>query len=180
MRINIEETCLFVVDVQEKLFPFMNNSEQLLNNIQILIEGSNILDIPVIITEQVPEKLGRTKDEILDLLLNNTIFSKHYFSCYGCEGIKELLNHQKYKNVLICGMETHICVLQTAIDLKEANYNPIIIWDAVSSRMNENKNIALERIRQEGIMIMSIESILFELLQTFNHPDAKDISKLIK
>lgn len=180
MRIHLQDTQLLIVDVQEKFVPHITEYDNLLKNIQILIKGIQALEINITLTEQYPIGLGHTVPEISNLLLNIKPIEKIEFSCYDSALCQEQLKNNSAKNILICGIEAHICVLQTAIDLKEAGYNPIIILDVVSSRYINNKNIALERYRQENIMISSTESILFELMRTFTHPQAKTVSKLVK
>lgn len=180
MRIVLKDTTLTIIDVQEKLIPHMYEKDILLSNLRILIKGVQSLNMSIIMTEQVPDKLGNTVNEVSELLPNIQTIKKHEFSCYANEEYRNKIQNSSYKNIILCGMETHICALQTAVDLKQNGYNPIMVWDALSSRTLANKNIALERFRQEGIMITSIESILFELLYTFENSSAREISKLIK
>ena len=180
MRIPIQNTSLLVVDIQEKFVSHIYEYEKLLANCCALIKGCELLNLPIAITEQNSAKLGMTVPPIKELLSDHPYFEKIEFSCFDNIPYKEWLKTKAIKNVIICGIESHICVLQTAIDLKEAGYTPIVIWDAVSSRKLENKTLALERLKQEDVLISSTESILFELIKTFAHPQAKEISKLIK
>jgi nicotinamidase-related amidase len=180
MRITKENTTALVIDIQERLFPVMNEKEQLLSNTQILIKGVKELGITTHFTQQYTKGLGETLDSVKSLVDDFTYFEKTDFSCFDAEEYKKALKTSGMKNVIICGIEAHVCVLQTAIDLKEAGYNPIIVADCISSRSADNKAIALDRFRHEGIMLTSYESILFELTRSAKAPEFRAISKLVK
>jgi nicotinamidase-related amidase len=180
MRITKENTAGLVIDIQERLFPVMNNKEQLLKNTQILIAGLKELGIPTHFTQQYSKGLGETLENVKSLVDNFTYFEKADFSCFDASEYKNALKESEVKNIIICGIEAHVCVLQTAVDLKEAGYNPIIVADCISSRSEENKALALERFRFENILTTSYESILFELARSAKAPEFKAISKLVK
>jgi nicotinamidase-related amidase len=169
-----------LIDVQEKLLPVMHERENLINNLKILTEGLQVLSVPIIVTQQYTKGLGETIDELSSLIPEFLPIEKTTFSCYDEPAFVEALEEIDAPNVIIFGIESHVCVLQTAIDLKEAGYNPIIIQDCTSSRSAANKQIALERFKYEGIMISSYESILFELTRSAKSPEFKSISKLVK
>lgn len=171
---------LAVVDVQGKLAQIMHEKEILFKNIQILIKAANILNIPILWCQQCPESLGPTIPEIAELLSSIEPINKAFFSCCGDENFSKKLNNLDVNQVLICGIETHICIYQTAVDLLRKGFYVNIIADAVSSRFPENKKIALERIASEGGKISSVEMALFELLRTAKHPHFKEIARLIK
>lgn len=180
MRISKENTAAIIVDLQEKLLPVMHNTEEVIRTNKILISGLKELGVPTIFSQQYPQGLGNTITEIQDLVDDFQSFDKTEFSCFGHEMCKSFLNANQVKNVIISGIESHICVLQTAIDLKEAGYNPIIIVDAVDSRTKLNKKIALRRFEAEGITLATYESILFELTGSAKNLAFRTISKLIK
>jgi len=180
MRISKENTTALVIDVQERLFPVMNDKEQLLNNTRILIRGLKELGIPVHFTQQYSKGLGETIDSVKSLVENFTYFEKTDFSCFDATEYKKKLIDSKADNVIICGIEAHVCVLQTAVDLKDAGFNPVIVADCISSRTAENKALALDRFRFENILTTSYESILFELARSAKAPEFKAISKLVK
>ena len=180
MRITKENTTGLIIDIQEKLFPVMWDKERLLKNCQILIEGLNTLSIPVIVTQQYTKGLGDTVGEIKSSVTDFRYIEKREFSCCDEPTVKETLNKLKAKNVIICGIESHVCVLQTAIDLKESGFNPVLVMDAVSSRTRDNIELAKERFRYEGIMMTSTESVLFELTRSSAAPEFRAISKLVK
>ena len=178
--LEIEQCCLTVVDVQGKLAQLMHGREALFKNIQILVQAAKILEIPILWCQQRPDALGPTVPEIAQHLTDIEPINKAAFSCCGTEQfnaqLKELGRHQ----VLLCGIETHVCIYQTAIDLLRQNFNVSIIADAISSRTLENKQIAINRLAAEGVKISSTEMALFELLRTADHPKFRQITKLIK
>jgi len=178
--LEIENCSLVVVDVQGKLAQIMYEKEQLFKNIQILIKAANILSIPILWCQQVPKALGPTIPEIAELLLGVEPINKACFSCTGHEQFNDKLKQLDTEQVLICGIETHICVYQTAVDLHRKGFEVNVVSDAVSSRTLENKQIALERMSCEGCKLSSVEMALFELLKTAEHLHFKEIAKLIK
>ncbi len=180
MRILKEHTIGLVIDIQERLVPVMEESEQLIENCQKLIQGLQILNVPLIVTQQYTKGLGETIGEIKSVITDSQYIEKKDFSCLDEPVVAEKLALSGATNVILCGIEAHVCVLQTAIDLKEAGYNPIVVFDCVSSRSFDNVDLAAERFRHEGIMMTSKESILFELTRSANAPEFKEISKLVK
>jgi len=178
--LDIQQCCLTVVDVQGKLAQLMHGREALFKNIQILVRAAKILDIPILWCQQCPDALGPTVPEIAQLLANIEPVNKSAFSCCGSgqfnAGLKELARNQ----ILLCGIETHVCIYQTAVDLLRQDFNVNVIADAVSSRALENKQIAISRLAAEGAKISCTEMALFELLKTAEHPKFKQIAKLIK
>ena len=171
--------CLVVVDVQGKLAGLMCEKETLFKNVRILIQAANILDIPILWYEQKPESLGPTVPEIAELLSECTPQAKTSFSCCS-EELHDMLESLDRDQIILCGIESHICVYQTAVDLMSAGYEVDVVADAVSSRTSENKRIALERMRDEGANLSCVEMALFELLGTADHPKFREIAKLIK
>lgn len=180
MRITSDNTIGLVIDIQERLVPAMLEFERLIKNCRILISGLNELSVPLVVTQQYTRGLGETVEDIKSVVSGFEYIEKRDFSCCGEPTFIEKLKDLAVKNIIICGIESHVCVLQTAVDLKEAGYNPIVVLDCVSSRTNENVKIALERFRFEGIMVSSYESILFELTKTSASPAFKAISNLVK
>jgi len=176
----VENTILVIIDIQEKLFRVMHGKEELTGNITKLIKGIKLLDVPVIVTEQNPAGLGSTIPEISSLLADMDPVSKFSFSCCKEEAFRRKLESLKRKQVIITGIETHICVYQTAVELSKTGYEAQVITDCVSSRTPQNKDIALARMGFEGIMPATTEMILFELLQTARHEKFREISAVIK
>ncbi|MFN8578982.1 MAG: hydrolase [Candidatus Sericytochromatia bacterium] len=181
MRILKDDTLAVVIDIQERLFPHIYEHDKLLENCIKLISGLQTLEIPLVITEQYTKGLGFTLEPIIKQLENSyKPIEKIDFSCYGSEDFAQILKKYNKRNIIIFGIETHVCVLQTTLDLLENGYNPIIIEDCVSSRKINDKNIAINRMRQEGAIISSLESILFELCRKAGSDNFKSISKLVK
>lgn len=178
--LDIQNACLVVVDVQGKLAQLMVDKESLFRNIRILIQSAKILDIPILWCQQVPESLGPTVPEIAELLSGEEAIDKASFSCCGEERFTAELNALGREQVMLCGIEAHICIYQTAMDLMEGGVDVTIIADAVSSRTEQNRQIALGRLSAEGANISSVEMVLFELLKTSRHPRFRDIAKLVK
>ncbi|MAZ36660.1 hydrolase [Salibacteraceae bacterium] len=180
MRILKEHTKLVVIDIQEKLFPLIDNNEQLLKKCQTLIEGIKLLSVPTIVTEQYVKGLGKTIEPIAESLGQFEPIEKMTFSCMGEPNFNLKIEEHFIKNVLLCGIESHVCILQTAIDLLDAGHTPIVVADAVSSRNPYDKEIALQRFASEGIRVTTVESILFELCKISGTEQFKAISKLVK
>ena len=180
MRILREEATGLIVDIQERLFPHIHEYKKIEKNTQILIEGLKILGVPIIVTEQYKKGLGLTIPSIGNALEDYESIEKMSFSCCDNENFEAELERVNRKKVIIAGIETHVCVLQTATDLVETGYQPVVVEDCVSSRKENDKQIAIERMRQEGVIITSYESILFELARVSGTESFKAISKLVK
>jgi nicotinamidase-related amidase len=159
----------------------MHERERIVANTCRLISGMNILNIPVIWTEQNPDRLGPTLDEIRSAMPEGASpIGKMSFSCCGAGVVVEELKRHGRTDVLVAGIETHICVLQTAMDLLGHGYRVQAVADCMSSRTPDNNAIGLERMRSMGAQITSLETALFELVRTAAAPVFKEISKLIK
>jgi nicotinamidase-related amidase len=180
MRITKKNTAGLIIDIQERLLPVMVEGKKLITNCKILIQGLAELNISQIVTQQYTKGLGETAEEIKSAVPHFEYIEKRDFSCCDEPNVTAKLKQFDAINIIICGIESHVCVLQTAIDLKEAGYNPIIVMDCVSSRTKENIELAKERFRFEGIMMTSYESVLFELTRTSTTPEFRAISKLVK
>lgn len=178
---HLEETALVVIDVQGKLAQLMAQKDVLFANLHRMIEGAKILEIPILWTEQVPEKLGPTTPEIGQLLAETTQpISKVCFSCWGDQTFLAQAKALPRSQFLLAGIETHICVYQTARDLLAHGYEVHVVADAVSSRAAANKQIGLQRMKDDGAVITSTEMALFELMQVAEGPKFKAITRLVK
>jgi len=181
MRINRQNSIVLAIDIQSRLFPLIHKIEELETATLKLIEGMKVLDIPFIVTEQYPKGLGTTIESVQTALGDNyQPIEKSSFSCTPCNEFMTELNKQNKKNVIIHGIEAHVCVLQTVIDLIADGFNPVVVADCVSSRTPENKAIALDRMRAEGAIITSYESILFELCEESGTDEFRAVSKIVK
>jgi nicotinamidase-related amidase len=178
--LNEKDCCLVVVDVQGKLADLMHDKVTLFKNIRILIQSAKILGIPILWCQQAPAALGPTVPEIAELLGGCEPINKSSFSCCGCEEFNRKLEQLGRRQVLLCGIEAHVCVYQSAVDLIERDYEVDVIADAVSSRTLDNKQIGLNRMAEEGARISSTELALFEILKSADHPQFKQIAKLVK
>ncbi len=178
--LDIKNCCLVVVDVQGKLARLMYDKQVLYKNVQILIEAAKILNVPILWCQQCPDALGPTIPEIAQLLTDSEPIDKSAFSCCGAQQFNIKLNDLKRQQVLLCGIETHVCIYQTAVDLLAKGFSVDVVADAVSSRTPENKQIAINKMAAEGINISCTEMALFELLRTAEHPQFKQIATLIK
>lgn len=180
MRILRENSIGLVIDIQERLVPAMEENDVLVENCKKLIEGLQILGVPMLVTQQYTKGLGETIEDVKALFSDFQYIEKKDFSCYDEPVFAEKLALSGAKNVIICGIESHVCVMQTAVDLKAVGYTPVVVSDCVSSRSFDNLDLAAERFRHEGIMMTSFESILFELTRSAGAPGFKEISKLVK
>jgi hypothetical protein len=180
MRILKENTVGLFIDIQERLFPHMQEKEQLEHNLIRLCAGLKILEIPLLLTEQYTKGLGKTISPLRVALGEIESTEKMTFSCMDEPLFKKALISTAKKYVIMSGIETHVCILQTAIDLIHEGFQPVIIEDCVSSRKNADKQTALKRMRQEGALISSLESVLFELLRESGTDTFKAISGLVK
>jgi nicotinamidase-related amidase len=175
-----ENTVLVIIDVQEKLSRLMHDRERTIENMQKLIRGIQALNIPIIMNEQYPQGLGKTIPEIAELLPEIQPLPKVHFSCYDNEDFVKALKASGRKQVLITGIETHVCVYQTAVDLVRANYEVYVVADTVASRIPENKTIGLNLMSSNGAVITSMETVLFELLKIAKGEQFKAISQIVR
>lgn len=174
---------LLIIDVQERLARSMDEDilDKLVRNTNILIEAATALDVPILRTEQYPKGLGPTLPDIAAKLPAGQIaYEKTCFSSCGAAGIDTSLNAAGRKQIVVTGMETHICVLQTAMDLHLQGKQVFVVQDAVCSRRKKHFKNAIARMQQAGIIISNVESVLFEWLKDAGHPQFKTLSKLIR
>jgi nicotinamidase-related amidase len=175
-----ENTALVVVDVQEKLLPYVIGKDEVLGNIQMLIKFAHIMDIPVILTEHYPKGLGFTVPQIKEVLSEYKPKEKVIFSCWGSLGFKEKLKELGVKRLMIAGIESHICVQQTTLDAINSGYEVHVISDAVSSRTQRNLDIGLEKMRQLGAIISSTEMAMYEIMERADTKEFKEVLKLVR
>lgn len=173
---------LLIIDVQEKLMPKIFEHEKLLSRLQILSKACTLLGIPIVVTEQYPQGLGKTVDGLASISFENTalLFEKTAFSCLGDPELGDRILDLEVDLWIIAGIESHVCVLQTVRDLIENDKEVIVVQDAISSRNLLDHNSALQEMQSWGARITTTETLLFELLQDAKHPCFKEISRLIK
>ena len=177
-----ESCALLVIDIQEKLLPPIHERERLVRNSQLLIRLAKILHLPVIASTQYAKGLGNTVSDVASLLPNGDVVDKLQFSCFGsdvfCSLVKNLPGNRN--TMLLCGMETHICVMQTALAALRNGYLVHVASDAVGSRSEWNWKVGLERMRAAGAIISSTETMIYELLRSSGTPAFKEILPHLK
>ncbi len=176
MLIQQDNSCLLVVDIQGKLVPAVADNETMIKHSKWLIEVATILDIPLLTSEQYPQGLGGTIEEIDQLLPSDGKMEKIHFSCASDNSCLEKINSSQRNQIVIIGMEAHVCVMQTAFGLKDAGKEVYIVADAVGSRNPADKDLALQRMREYGIHIVSREMVAFEWMQKSGTAEFRKIS----
>jgi len=172
-----EDSILIVIDVQEKLMPVIADNKRVIDNVSTLLKFSHIIDLPVILTEQ--EKLGATVPEVKQEILECAPIGKITFDAFLCDEFAEQVRKAKRNTLILTGVETHICVAQTALHALPG-FKVHVVSDAVSSRTGDNLRVGLERIRQSGGIITSTEMVIYELLQRAGTDEFKQTLKLVK
>lgn len=178
--INCDDSILVVIDCQTKLMPAINNTDELEATVIKLAKGINVLNVPVLVTQQYTKGLGPTMDSISEALGEFEPIEKITFSAMGCPEFVEALKDSAKKNVILIGTETHICVEQTALELMDAGYNVYLIQDCVGSRKENDKNIACRRMAAAGAVVTTYEAVLYELLKGAREDGFKAISSIVK
>ncbi|MFB2578536.1 MULTISPECIES: isochorismatase family protein [unclassified Acinetobacter] len=187
-RILTTQTQALLIDVQQRLMPHIAENEVLLKKLQTLLQGLQALNVPIMCNQQYTKALGETLPELVEILTQNnhgnaldlTVFEKRSFSCCDTDHSMQHIAAQQRPVVLLFGIETHVCVLQTAMDLLDHGYQPVLVVDAVSSRSLQDKQIAVQRMQQAGVILTTVESILFELCRDSQVAEFKTISNLVK
>jgi nicotinamidase-related amidase len=174
------QTALLVIDIQERVHAVMRYREEVENNAQKLIRGCQLLQVPIFLTEQYPKGLGHTIASIRYALQATLPIQKMTFSCCGSDELMKTFREKGIRQVVLAGIETHVCVLQTALDLLADNFQVHVARDAVSSRRELDHQTALQRLAQAGAIITTVEMALFELMVRADSAEFKEVSKLIK
>ncbi len=179
--LNPEKTALVVVDLQEAFRSPINDFAQIVSRTSLIVRGFQILGLPVIVTEQYPKGLGKTAEEIvLSLPPDYEYIEKTAFSSCGASSFVKKLRGTNASQIVLCGLETHVCINQTAHDLLSENYQVHLLHDCVSSRFTHDKEIALRKMQSSGVIPSSVEMVLFELMSDAKHEHFKAIQELIK
>jgi len=180
LRIARGGACLVVVDLQERLLPAMFERERVVQQAVRLIRGAAVLKLPVVVTEQYRKGLGATAAEVAAAVPSFAPLEKNVFSACGAPGFTGALESRAVQDVLLCGIETHVCVMQTCLDLLEGGRRVFVVTDAVTSRTPENYRLGLDRMREAGAVLSSVEMALFEMLDRAGTEEFKQILTLIK
>ncbi len=178
--LNRDDAVLMVIDVQERLVGAMHGRERLLAALDRLMRGARVLGLPLVCTEQNPGGLGPTVAEVAGLLAGVEPIAKTAFSGCGAEGAMLALQQTGRSQVLLAGIEAHVCVYQTAADLIARGYRPQVVADAVSSRRAEDRAVGLEKARAAGAEVTSVETALFEMLRDAADPAFQQILQIVK
>ena len=177
MRLQRNNATLLIIDVQQKLMPVIDGADDVIRNIERLVRGSHLLGVPALLTEQYVKGLGPTVDAIRNAFEETHGYEPVEKMCFsGAEPLASL----ERKQIIVAGVETHVCVYQTVIDLLGSGFEVTIVADAVSSRTQRNREIALQRLISEGAKLSSTEMVLFELLGVSGTDEFRAISRLIK
>jgi len=180
MTINCENTIGLVIDLQEKILPIIDRKEELLKNSITLLKGLRALHIPILVTQQNTKNLGNTLPAISELINGFHFFDKLTFSCWRNNEFANKLIETERKNVIIIGIEAHVCVLQTVLDLVSNNYRTIVIEDCIGSSIPNDKLVTLYRMRENGAVISTWESILMELCGQAGTDEFRALLKIVK
>ena len=177
---NAEDSCLVVIDIQAKLNPVMFDPARAPSGAAKLLKGAEILGVPALLSEQYPKGVGATVDDLQDLMPSGCPIEKNTFSCLGDDDFTRRFGELERPQVVIAGIETHVCVMQTALHMLSAGVEVFLAADACASRNPENHAAALERVRDAGGWVVSVEMVLFEWLKRSGSAEFKQISQLIK
>jgi nicotinamidase-related amidase len=179
--LDAKHAAFLVIDMQEGFRGIIPDFAQVAANIGVFLRGAKILDVPVIVTEQYPKGLGRTAEEILFALdPEHAPLEKTAFSSCGAAGFLASLKELDIKQVIVCGIEAHICVNQTTHDLLDAGFQVHLLADCISSRYQYNKRIGIKKMARSGALLSSVEMALFELMRDSKHEHFKEIQALVK
>lgn len=179
-RIARSQAALLVVDIQERLLPAIFEKDRVLQNALILVKAAEILKRPVVVTEQYRKGLGATMPELAATVPGFAPLEKLSFSSTGAPGLLDRLRAEGAKDVILCGIEAHVCVSQTCLDLLREGFTPFVVADATSSRTPANHRAGIERMRDAGALVVSTEMILFELLERAGTAEFKQVLDLVK
>ncbi len=178
--LNTDDAALVIVDVQGRLAQLMDDRETLFANLQRMVRGAQVLELPILWAEQNPGKLGPTIAEVASLLDGVEPIAKMSFSCAGSARFLAALQACGRRQLLLTGIETHICVYNTAVDLLERGYEVHLVEDAVGSRIASNKSVGVRRMCDRGAVLTSTEMALFEMMRSAEHPCFRQIQAIVK
>jgi nicotinamidase-related amidase len=180
MLMRAQAAALLVVDIQARLAPAVAGAERVIARSRLLIEAAGRLGVPIVVSEQYPRGLGATDERLGPLPRQAAVIAKDTFSCAREPRLRSTLEALGRSQVVLCGMEAHVCVLQTALDLREAGLDVFVVADAVGSRTEASRGLGLERLRDRGIDIVDSEMVLFEWLERAGTDEFRELSRLIK
>jgi Amidases related to nicotinamidase len=181
MLLQAAHSSLLVVDIQQRLAPAIAGQETLINRAATLIEAAHRLHVPILVSEQYPQGLGHTVGALVPLLQEaDQIVSKTHFSCLREPAYADSLRQLGRRQMVVAGMEAHVCVLQTVMDLLQQRFEVYVVADAIGSRVPESRSLAIERMRTAGAAVVTVEMVLFEWLERADRPEFRPVSALIR
>ena len=180
MLLQRSQSCLLIVDVQDRLTPVMSDPRRVIHNCRLLIRAARRLEIPVLASEQYPKGLGSTVVDLRQEIAEADIIAKTHFSAAADPHILARIEAFGRRQIVIAGIEAHVCVLQSAIDLAERGFQPAVAMDSCASRRGESEQMAWGRLRQERVPLVSVEMAIFEWLHQAGSPEFKELSTLIR
>jgi len=180
MLISAGRSCLFVVDMQSRLLPAMYDTTAVVRNCAILVRAARRLDVPVLAVELNPKGIGQTVEAVAELLPDGAMMQKIHFSSHAEPEIRSRVAGTGRRQLVVAGMEAHVCVMQTALDFAAAGYETFVVADATASRTRENRAAGLARLRDNGVGIVTTEMVVFEWLHRADAPAFRELLQLIK
>jgi nicotinamidase-related amidase len=180
MRLRREDAFLLVVDVQQKLAPHVEGHDRVIAKSTALVRAAQKLSIPVLLSEHCPDLIGETVASLAGLVSRDDILKKTHFSCSDEPAAFSRIQSLKRKQAVVCGMEAHVCVMQTALGLSERAFQPFVVRDAVGSRREEDRGTALDRVRSAGCEIATAEMVIFEWMGRADIPQFRDLLAIVK
>jgi nicotinamidase-related amidase len=180
MLIERGQSALLIVDVQEKLAPVMTDPRRVIHNCSLLLRAAARLEIPALVTEQYPKGIGPTVVDLREWIPVGGLMEKTYFSCAAEPEVLARIEGLGRKQIVVAGIEAHICVLQTALGLKAKGFEVFVVADASASRRHNSEELAFSRLGYDGVGLVSTEMVLFEWLHKAGSPEFKDLSALIR
>ncbi len=180
MKLDPDQSLLMIVDVQERLAPAIHGGDEVVAACGTLIAAATRLEIPILVSEQYPKGLGATVESLRRRVAPASVLDKVHFSCLGDEEIRARIEAAGRRQIVLAGMEAHVCVLQTGLDLAAGGWSVAVVADAVGSRNPAHKALGIDRLVAAGAAAVCVEMVLFEWLVTGQHPAFKDVQALIK
>ena len=180
MLMNAEQSSLLIVDVQQGLAPVMAEPRRVYRGCSLLMRAAVRLGIPLVVSEQYPKGLGQTVGELLELAPAGSVMAKLHFSCASDTAILERFQGLGRKQMVIAGIESHVCVLQSALGFKAEGFEPVVVADACSSRTDVSYQTAMLRLAANGVQVVTVEMVIFEWLHRAGTPEFKELSALLK
>ena len=180
LQLSAEKSLLLVVDIQQGFVGHIPELDRVIEKSIIMIEAARLLELPIMVTQQYPKGLGQTVPQLQELLTDCPCYDKVAFSCCGDDTIRRAIRDTGRTQIILVGIETHVCVAQTCFDLLDMNLLPYVIADAVDSRRPTDRDIALQRLNNTGVIVTTAEAAILEMTVSSKYPAFKAISKLIK